>query len=209
MPKVTEAHLEARRQQILDAARACFSRNGFHQTTMQDICRQAELSPGAVYRYFDSKEAIIEATCEEGQRQAAAAFEAASGQGDTLKVFGELVDVFYGRMDEAETDDSARMSVQLWGEALRNPGIDQVMRGHWHGILARIKDIISNAQERGEINPDLDASAVARVLMATYDGLVVQKAMDRSLVDVRKYIEALRALYSGTFWLGKRPGAHR
>ena len=59
MPKVTQAHLEARRQQILDAAFGCFARQGFHQTTMQDICREAELSPGAVYRYFDSKEAII------------------------------------------------------------------------------------------------------------------------------------------------------
>ena len=52
MPKVTEAHLEARRQQILDAASACFSRQGFHQTTMQGICREVDLSPGAVYRYF-------------------------------------------------------------------------------------------------------------------------------------------------------------
>jgi hypothetical protein len=46
MPKVTEAHLEARRRQIVDAAAACFSQRGFHQTTMQDICKQAALSPG-------------------------------------------------------------------------------------------------------------------------------------------------------------------
>lgn len=56
MPKVSDAHLEARREQILDAAEACFSREGFHQTSMQDICREAELSPGAVYRHFSSKE---------------------------------------------------------------------------------------------------------------------------------------------------------
>ena len=69
MPKVTEAHLESRRQQVLDAAFACFARNGFHQTTMQDICREAQLSPGAVYRYFASKEEIIAATCLECQEQ--------------------------------------------------------------------------------------------------------------------------------------------
>ena len=54
MPKVSEAHVEARKQQIMDAAKTCFSRQGFHQTSIQDICREAELSPGAVYRYFDS-----------------------------------------------------------------------------------------------------------------------------------------------------------
>ena len=63
MPKVSEAHIEARRQQILEAANACFSRQGFHQSSVQDICREAGLSPGAVYRYFPSKEHIIAATC--------------------------------------------------------------------------------------------------------------------------------------------------
>ena len=47
MPKVLPEYLELRRQQILDAAAACFSRRGFHQTTMQDICTEAGLSPGA------------------------------------------------------------------------------------------------------------------------------------------------------------------
>ncbi|MCH8191827.1 MAG: helix-turn-helix transcriptional regulator [Chloroflexi bacterium] len=50
MPKITQAHLEARRQQILDAAFACFARQGFRQTTMQDIFREADLSAGAMHR---------------------------------------------------------------------------------------------------------------------------------------------------------------
>ena len=80
MPKVTDAHLEARRQQILDAASACFARQGFHQTTMQDICRKAELSPGAVYRYFASKEDIIAASCQECQNQSLDMIQAAAQQ---------------------------------------------------------------------------------------------------------------------------------
>jgi len=46
VPKVTQAHLDARREQILNAAVACFEDKGFHQTTMADICGEAELSPG-------------------------------------------------------------------------------------------------------------------------------------------------------------------
>src|SRR2546422_9313531 len=65
MPKVSEAHLDARRKQIVDAAVACFARNGFHRATMQDICREAELSPGAVYRYFSSKDELVEAIADE------------------------------------------------------------------------------------------------------------------------------------------------
>jgi AcrR family transcriptional regulator len=56
MPKVSQAHRDARRAQILEAAIICFSRRGFHSATMQDIVRQSRLSPGAIYNYFASKE---------------------------------------------------------------------------------------------------------------------------------------------------------
>ena len=69
MPKVSDAHLEARRKQILDASSACFARQGFHQTTMQDIRPEAALSPGAVYRYFASKEEITAASCQDCHQQ--------------------------------------------------------------------------------------------------------------------------------------------
>ena len=67
MPKVSEEHLEARKQQIVHAAFLCFSSKGFHPTMMQDICAEAELSAGAVHRYFSSKEAIIASACDESQ----------------------------------------------------------------------------------------------------------------------------------------------
>src|SRR5919112_312688 len=59
MPKVTEEHVEARRRQIVSAALRCFAREGFHRTTMQDIFREADLSPGAVYSYFKGKDELI------------------------------------------------------------------------------------------------------------------------------------------------------
>jgi AcrR family transcriptional regulator len=64
MPKVSPEYLEARKNEILDAAFACFRRRGFHQTTMQDIYRETGLSPGAVYHYFRSKEEIIAAAID-------------------------------------------------------------------------------------------------------------------------------------------------
>ena len=61
MPKVGEEHREQRRRTILDAALACFDRRGLHGTTMQDIVAESGLSAGAIYTYFDSKDAIIAA----------------------------------------------------------------------------------------------------------------------------------------------------
>jgi TetR/AcrR family transcriptional regulator, repressor for uid operon len=43
----------------LDDAEACFTRNGFHRTTMQDLPREAAMSPGHFYRYVESKEVLV------------------------------------------------------------------------------------------------------------------------------------------------------
>src|SRR5690606_27390679 len=59
MAKLSPETLRERSDHILDAAGRCFARAGFHRTTMQDICREAAVSPGALYIYFNSKEALI------------------------------------------------------------------------------------------------------------------------------------------------------
>src|SRR6476659_6530306 len=64
MPKLKPNVQRARREHILDAAEQCFGRSGFHRTTMHDICKEAGVSPGALYVYFDSKEALIAGICE-------------------------------------------------------------------------------------------------------------------------------------------------
>src|SRR5207247_9916699 len=64
MPKVSDAYLEARRAEILDAAWRCLADKGYHQTTMQDVCEESGLSYGAIYRYFASKEDILIAIFE-------------------------------------------------------------------------------------------------------------------------------------------------
>jgi AcrR family transcriptional regulator len=49
---------EQRRQQIVSAARKVFSNKGFTKTTMEDIAREAELSPGTLYLYFKNKDEL-------------------------------------------------------------------------------------------------------------------------------------------------------
>ena len=60
-PMTRAERREAQTVRILDAAKKCFVRSGFQGASMHDICKEAEMSPGALYRYFPSKEAIIEA----------------------------------------------------------------------------------------------------------------------------------------------------
>lgn len=206
MPKVTEAHLEARRQQVLDAAFACFARNGFHQTTMQDICREAELSPGAVYRYFDGKESIIEASIKECHQHSAAMIEEARAKGETLNFLDHIVG-YLAMMDDPEARRHLLVTVQLWAEALRNPRIMDAHRRMSHDVwLQALTEVFAGARDRGEIAPDLDPKAVAYVMGSFWHGVMLQKGIDPDL-DIPKYAEVVRAMCSGGFWRGRKQDA--
>src|SRR5215217_3588599 len=100
MPKVLPEYLEQRKQQIVDAAAACFTRAGFHQTTMADICAEADMSPGALYRYFRSKEEIIQAMCVRGHEQDAETMREAMERGGTLDVLDELARIYFEGVED-------------------------------------------------------------------------------------------------------------
>jgi len=116
---------EARQRQILDAAAACFVRRGFHQSTMQEICREAGLSPGSVYRYYPGKEAIIaalvERDCGENLAIIRAVQEREEGIGqafDTLITFA---------LEKIRDQALATIHIEVTAEALRNPAMAAIV----------------------------------------------------------------------------------
>lgn len=80
MPRVSDEHLNRRRRQIMEAALRCFARKGFHDTTLQDVFRESGLSAGAVYRYFKSKDELVQAIAAELTGPATAMLEWALAQ---------------------------------------------------------------------------------------------------------------------------------
>ncbi len=198
MPKVTEAHVEARKQQILEAAIRCFGRQGFHKTTMQDICAEASLSPGALYRYFPSKEEIIEAMVAERRRQGFVRIEQARRLASTV----EALEVLSGAFEEIKDIAGCAVDVELWGEAFRNPRIAAALRSDIDAVCSAFAGIIRTAQERGDITPRVDPASVARIMLSLFHGMVVQKSLDPD-VDLDSYVQALKAMMTGRFWLGQ------
>ena len=119
MPKVSEAHLAARRAQILDAARSCFVREGFHVTSMQDVIAEAGLSVGAVYRYFKSKNEIIDAIAAQYSETIGAVLEQVVT--DPARPLIDAMSAAFDVMDETVGPDGPlRIAVQVWAEALRD-----------------------------------------------------------------------------------------
>jgi AcrR family transcriptional regulator len=205
MPRVSDAYLEERRTQIVSAAVRCFAREGFHRATMQDIVREAALSPGAIYRYFASKEDIIAAIAsrrrafERGVLREAAA---APDVGDALR---RLALAWLGRLAEPGERAWRRLTVQLWGEALRSRRVMRVVRDGLDEPLAALAALFRRARREGRVSPRLDPDATARVAAAIFQGLVLQQAWDPR-VDVAAYVRAAEAMLDA---LLRRPSSPR
>ncbi|MFC7585865.1 TetR/AcrR family transcriptional regulator [Nonomuraea antimicrobica] len=195
MARMPKEHLEARRRQILDAARRCFIHNGFHATSMQDVLAEAELSAGAVYRYFKSKDDIIAATAAEALAEVASAFEADDGaRPPDLDNIVDLV-LGVGRPPLSGSQESAQLLVQVWSEALRSPSLCTALKEVMVEARGVVGGLVARHQQRGLLPADVPAEQVADVLMALVDGFLVRRAVFGH-ADSAAFRNGMRALMS-------------
>jgi AcrR family transcriptional regulator len=202
MPKVTEEHVEARRRQILSAALRCFAREGFHRTTMQDIFREAELSPGAVYSYFKGKDELIGAIVVAMMAfvaESAAVFSEPLPEG-RLRRPGEAVAELIERYREMElgtVEERARIFPHLVGEQQRNPQLNAAVRAGLEHLRRGFETLARAAQERGELDRAFDPERFSWLPISLVQGLLLQLGVYGDEVDIDGYAVTARTLLDG------------
>lgn len=192
-----------RRCQIIEAALTCFARHGFHKTTMQDIVKQSALSPGAIYCHFAGKHDIIVAVVEERHRRETELLRRASGKDSFVSAIDALVKNFIAVLDTAEERAWRRLTIALWAESLHDRRLAVAVRQGVDAPRAMLADMIRQARTRGELPDGLDDDATARLLIASFQGLVLQQAWDAS-VDARACANALAMLIASPGASGDR-----
>ena len=197
MPKVTQAHLEARRQQILDAAWVCFARTGYHQTTMQDICEESELSPGAIYRYFAGKEDILKAINDRSQEMGRAIVEEArslaGGPLDTLEAIGQT---FLSAFSDPMFETTTRVNIEVWPEIIRNRTLRANLRKEITFWLEVVTELLSEAKEQGQLKAEIDPQVLAALLICSWEGLRHYNLIDPDTFKPELLIQLMRPLVS-------------
>ena len=173
-PRVSDDHLESRRQQILDAAVRCFSRYGFHEATLERIRLEAELSRGAVYHYFRSKEEIVEAIRARNAQADQPYIEAYESAGNSTQQLDTVVRDALTRLVAPESRDASRVGLMLWAEALFNERLHAGQLRAMHEDVWPILDVVREAQAEGRINPALEAQDVTDFLLAAIIGIQVR-----------------------------------
>ena len=167
--------LSERHIRILDAAESVFARAGFHAATMHDVAVEAGMSPGNLYRYFASKDAIIAGMAERDRAQIAADFT----QLDPAKgaVLDQLEDLGRRHMIQ-KPREKAIIALQIWAEAARNPAMASMCADIDETVIGGLVAAITGAKASGELPANLDDARFLQAIFMMADGFFCRRAVD-------------------------------
>ncbi|MCG8382218.1 MAG: TetR/AcrR family transcriptional regulator [Gammaproteobacteria bacterium] len=190
MRKPDEELAQKRKKQILDAAIACFLKSGFHNTGMKEICTAANMSPGALYRYFDSKGSIIQAIAEREQQEMTGALQElrrASNLKRALLIFMEEFTREACRMPENI------LGTEIFAESTRNKEVAKILKKTEGDFQTGMKALLQDAEADGKIILKLSPDETARAILSLVYGFSTLALLDRKTAS-RKHAKLSRMI---------------
>ncbi|MBV2208970.1 MAG: TetR/AcrR family transcriptional regulator [Thermomonas sp.] len=174
---------QAQRKRILDAAQTCFAERGFHGASMAKIAETAQMSPGLIYRYFESKSQIIRSIVELQLEQIADEINHPKHSHQSLAE--HMFDDFYTRRRRHEDDRlwmDPGLIMEISAEAARDPVIGVALRRFDETVQARIEDWLRKPQTQGGLGiAEADVPAKALMLRLVIEGLKVRQTRQPDL----------------------------
>jgi AcrR family transcriptional regulator len=173
MPRVSQDHLEARRRQILDGARACFARHGYEGATVRRLEEATGLSRGAIFHHFRDKESLFLALAEDDALRMA---EVVAEQG----LVQVMRDLLAGRKEDTPEEHPADwLGTRL--EVSRRLRTDPDFRGRWaersEQLTKATQDRLRRQREAGNLRDDVSVEVLSDFLELVLEGLVSHLAM--------------------------------
>ena len=188
-PKRTDEFKADRREAILDAAQRLFVAQGYDRTTLREIAREAGLSTGAIYIYFQTKAEILEAVCraewtaEQEAIRGSLAAPAAIGRGERIE--GALLTSLARHADlpDAEARERERARVLMIYEATREPAFAASVAALLDESRAFALSVLREEQASGFVRSDVDLDALVEILIALSFGLEVNELLGGRRLD--------------------------
>ena len=188
---------ELRRQQVLDAAAACFREHGFHGTSIQRISQAVGMSPGHIYHYFENKEFIVAGIVEHYLHET---LEIVGQVEEASKSIG-LVEAITAHVETSIALRSGKkrvsLDLEILAEASRNPVIAEALRHADKSFRSRMRDLLLQSLALRSV-PKAELDARITVMSTLFDGLSTRTLCDPTLSksDTTRVIErVLRVLF--------------
>jgi TetR/AcrR family transcriptional regulator, repressor for uid operon len=174
MPKLAPQTQAARRERILDAAERCFVGKGFHPATMDDICRAAGVSPGALYTYFASKDELIVGLCEREKDRFGKELARLAEASDFMSALRSVAEQYCCN----EPHEKVRLHVEIGAEAGRNAAIGGKVREMDKAVSDSLVLLLEKERVQGRIAPKVPIEIAVRAMGALGDGLFLRRTLD-------------------------------
>ncbi len=176
-----------RRHQILTAAATCFNARGFHGASMVELAREAGMSVGHIYHYFENKEAIIEAIVDRDLERFMAVLDRLSNTDD---VANELVAVLRESLSDGCSRKRILLRLEVLAEASRSPRVAVKVRDADAMSRARYLEVLRSQRELAALSePEL--AARADTMAALFEGLTL-RALRNPEMDLDVTLESVR-----------------
>lgn len=189
-PKISPSLFEEKRDVILESAYQCFSQKGYYKTSIDDIANFAEISKGAIYTYFSSKEEIFLSIMERKTQQAFLELFYQFGQLDTANM--KLRYLINSDFPFKIIDDRwSRVQFEFLMYSMDQKEFQKAFQEQKNRFLEIIKDTFEEGKKNGEFSEDLDSEIMALLFWAIKDGLALFY-LDQFKGDV--YKKALRKI---------------
>ena len=177
MPKVTEAHRAARRDEIVGAALRCFAAKGYQRTSMADVIEESGLSAGAIYGYFAGKQELFAAVAGRVLEARQHELEAQRAHGEPLSP-GQVMATL---IDGMRREPFGHVIVQLWAEAAIDPEIGELVQA----VLMRVRETVRQrlvewaTAEPGRVDGDPGewATRLTPIIVGVAPGFMIQRAI--------------------------------
>ncbi|MCK6550813.1 TetR/AcrR family transcriptional regulator [Myxococcota bacterium] len=177
---------QARRDQILAAARSCFIDRGYHPTRMEDIASTAGLSKGGVYFHFQSKQEVFDALVHEEYERSMAVLRSVSDMqapvAEKMQILGKHYLEYF-----SSAPDAPRFFVVMGEMGLRDQNLAKRLLEMQTAYIDQIAKLIDQGVEEGVLRP-VDSRAIAAMLKALLDGIEGLQALHFQF-DLTQYLQ--------------------
>ena len=195
MPKIVDH--DAQRTKFAEAAMRLIANHGLEGVTMRSVAKEAGLSYGSLFHYFDSKDELLLNAIGQLMQSQTARFDEFVGQHSGLDALEQLL------CDDAIIDKSSRDSWLVWLTFLYKAALQEAFADMHadliNGWLARISGLLKEAIDAGELRPDFDIRLEALALWTYSAGVGQMGLLDPKLLPPRlqkklisNYIDKLR-----------------
>jgi AcrR family transcriptional regulator len=194
VPKLSPETRSERRQALIEAAWRCAAVRGFRDLTVDDVCAQAEVSKGAFYGYFEQKQGLLLALLEDDTASLDRELDQITARTksgvERLRRFAQAM--------LARGDDAARVQVRadLWADLLTEEDVRRELAVATQRRRELLRSWIEEVVVSGEL-VEIPANALASILLALADGLMLHGALDSDAFRWRNVRRAIDVLLAG------------